>query len=844
MVFCEVDVQAHPSPTGLLFNEELILTQKMGLNFSLPDVLCISAEHQLYNYAITASALRRFDDTTLRISCPQEFKGLEVEFMSRETWNKFKSITDQDRPTKPSPAESPLGRPPPGHNSFFPAEGIKMCEMKRKEGDAGEEAVEPCRSVVLDESPGVTVGGLISVLFLVNDGIFREQRKPGIRQSLLRHCLFGPRETGVGQKRIKLIVSRKDKLWDVVRTFISSPGLDTNGFMEQYRICDHNFMVLHPLSDFSELSDGAILTLSKIFRNREGRTLSADMLTRMPPKGLMNQGNTCFMNSGLQCLINCRLLTEYFLESSGLDEKAVDECDRERMVYNAYMQLVCSIYSEETEVAIPRELKCKMGAMYKEYMYFEQQDVAEFITRLLDAIHEVSKNRGAMPERDVNNNKKGTSDDSGAEDDASEAGVEEAATGVGGEMDGSEGKKMVRKDSGLGKSASDQEELETPVTKTSAPTGSVVRNLFFFNLVSELWCCECNNKKIHTDPSMVLPLSVPSYSEYKEDIILFYNSSTLVPIKIHANAGLKVSDLKKILRTEYRMEGDILCMRYEGVKSMVELMDSTPIGTVPYPIFCYEYSGKNLASYYWLQIKNAGWVYDTTFAFNFLVSIPSRDEKAVFGVMLNVLTPLVPNEEYHLLQATVFSSFSLRFLPSSPGDGIVNRPLIVARSTRKLDLKIFSSDFDPISEIKPVGSSLNTLRGCLEGFCEDEVLGDSGLLECEKCKKRTGFVKRTQIADPPTYFIVQLKRFQHVNGRSRKINTFIDYPLDEFWFCGYNYRAIAISTHDSNLNISSGHYVSYLRKGEDWYLCNDDKITRVHKVDKKYTYVLVLERVT
>jgi len=78
--------------------------------------------------------------------------------------------------------------------------------------------------------------------------------------------------------------------------------------------------------------------------------------------GLQNLGNTCFMNSSIQCITNTRFLTEYFI-----NDKFRDELNEENKLGTGgklaiqYAHLVQSMWYEESSVVSPFAFKKIIG---------------------------------------------------------------------------------------------------------------------------------------------------------------------------------------------------------------------------------------------------------------------------------------------------------------------------------------------------------------------------------------------------------------------------------------------------------------------------------------------------
>jgi len=105
--------------------------------------------------------------------------------------------------------------------------------------------------------------------------------------------------------------------------------------------------------------------------------------------GLRNLGNTCFMNSVLQCMSHCVRLTDYFLEDSyQADINKNNPLGWGGRVAEEYGKLLKQIWSDQYRVVSPRDFKAIISEVQPRFEGYAQHDSSELLSFLLDGLHE------------------------------------------------------------------------------------------------------------------------------------------------------------------------------------------------------------------------------------------------------------------------------------------------------------------------------------------------------------------------------------------------------------------------------------------------------------------------
>lgn len=105
--------------------------------------------------------------------------------------------------------------------------------------------------------------------------------------------------------------------------------------------------------------------------------------------GLDNIGNTCFMNSVLQCLVNTQELREYFLDFNFQQDINKDNpLGMGGKLAISFAILMKLLWSGTIPSHAPTKLKSMMSMKANQFSGFAQHDAQEFMVELLDGLHE------------------------------------------------------------------------------------------------------------------------------------------------------------------------------------------------------------------------------------------------------------------------------------------------------------------------------------------------------------------------------------------------------------------------------------------------------------------------
>ncbi|XP_019401204.1 PREDICTED: ubiquitin carboxyl-terminal hydrolase 32 isoform X3 [Crocodylus porosus] len=105
--------------------------------------------------------------------------------------------------------------------------------------------------------------------------------------------------------------------------------------------------------------------------------------------GLSNLGNTCFMNSSIQCVSNTQPLTQYFISGRHLYElNRTNPIGMKGHMAKCYGDLVQELWSGTQKNIAPLKLRWTIAKYAPRFNGFQQQDSQELLAFLLDGLHE------------------------------------------------------------------------------------------------------------------------------------------------------------------------------------------------------------------------------------------------------------------------------------------------------------------------------------------------------------------------------------------------------------------------------------------------------------------------
>lgn len=119
--------------------------------------------------------------------------------------------------------------------------------------------------------------------------------------------------------------------------------------------------------------------------------------------GLKNLGNTCYMNSILQCLSNFTVPSQYFMNQTYERDLNRRSSSTKGEVAIEYAQLIRALWSDQYKSIAPSDFKRVIGRHNEDFRAYDQQDAHELLSHLIEWLHddlnEITGKKEVLPEQ-------------------------------------------------------------------------------------------------------------------------------------------------------------------------------------------------------------------------------------------------------------------------------------------------------------------------------------------------------------------------------------------------------------------------------------------------------------
>uniref|UniRef100_A0A8C4NYR7 Ubiquitin carboxyl-terminal hydrolase n=1 Tax=Dicentrarchus labrax TaxID=13489 RepID=A0A8C4NYR7_DICLA len=142
-----------------------------------------------------------------------------------------------------------------------------------------------------------------------------------------------------------------------------------------------------------------------------------------------------------------------------------------------------------------------------------------------------------------------------------------------------------------------------------------------------------------------------------------------------------------------------------------------------------------------------------------------------------------------------------------------------------------------------------SLQDCLRLFSKEEKLTDNNKVFCRHCKAHRDSTKKLEIWKVPPILLVHLKRFSYEGRWKQKLQTFVDFSLDNLDLAQYvigpkqnlkKYSLYGVSNHYGGLD--GGHYTAYCKNAlkQRWYKFDDHEVSDISTSSVKSSAAYIL----